>query len=67
MKIVQALHVSNIFFKGVTEAIENKIKEQKRGFLGMLAGALGSIQLGNVSSGKGIVEADSGNENEKEL
>ena len=67
MKIVQALHVSNILFKGVTEAIENKIKEQKRGFLGMLAGALGSIQLGNVSSGKGIVEADSGNENEKEL
>ena len=43
MKIVQALHVSNILFKGVTEAIENKIKEQKRGFLGMLEGALGSI------------------------
>ena len=36
LKIVQALEDSNILLKGVTEAIENETKEQKRGFLGML-------------------------------
>ena len=36
LKIVQALEYSNILLKGVTKAIENETKEQKRGFLGML-------------------------------
>ena len=60
MKIVQALEDSNILLKGVTKTIENKTKEQKRGFLGTLVGTLGSILLGNLSSGKGIVRAGSG-------
>ena len=65
MKIDQALHDSNILFKGVTEIIKNNTNEQNGGFLGTLIGALGSILLGNLSSGKGIVRADSGNKKGK--
>ena len=36
MEIVQALVDSNILLKGVTESIENEIKEQKVGFVSML-------------------------------
>ena len=42
MKIVQALEDSNILLKRVTKTIKNEIKEQKRGFLSMLLGTLGS-------------------------
>ena len=46
--------------KGVTKTIENKIKEQKGGFLSMLLETLGATLLGNVLSGKRIVRAGSG-------
>ena len=36
MEIVQALVDSNILLKGVTESIENEIKEQKVGPVSML-------------------------------
>ena len=65
MKIVQALEDYNILLKGVTETIKNETKEQKGGFLGTLVGTLGSILLGNVLSGKGIVRAGSGNKKGK--
>ena len=61
MKIVQAFEDSNILLKGVTEAIKNKIKEQKGGFLRMLLGTLVASLLGNLLSGRGIVRAGSGN------
>ena len=48
MEIVQTVEDSNILFKGVTETIKNKTKEQKGGFLGTLIGTLGSILLGNL-------------------
>ena len=51
--------------KGVTETIRNKTKEQNEGFLGTLIDALGSILQGNLSSGKGIVRADSGRKKKK--
>ena len=63
MRIVQALEDSNISLKGVTETIENEIKEKKGGVLGMLLGNLGASLLGNMLSGKGIVRA--GYENKK--
>ena len=63
MRIVQALEDSNISLKGVTETIENEIKEKKGGVLGMLLGNLGASLLGNMLSGKGIVGA--GYENKK--
>ena len=65
MKIVQALEDSNILLKGVTNTIENEVKEQKGGFLSMLLGTLGSGLLGNLLSGKGKVRAGSKNKNKK--
>ena len=46
MKIVQALEDSNILFKGVTETIKNKTKEQIGGFLNIFLGTLGASLLG---------------------
>ena len=57
MKIVQALEDSNILLKGITKTIENKTKEQKGGFLGMLSGTLGASLLGNMLTGKRILRA----------
>ena len=65
MKIVQALENYNILLKGVTEIIKNETKEQHEGFLGILVVTLGSILLGNLLSGKGIVRAGSGNKKGK--
>ena len=48
MKITQALGDSNILLKGVTKTIKNETKEQKRGFLSMLLGTLGTSLLGNL-------------------
>ena len=36
VKIFQALEDSNISLKGISKTIDNKKKEQKGGFLGML-------------------------------
>ena len=65
MKIVQALEDSNILLKGVNKPIKNETKEQKGGFLSMLLGTLGASLLGNVSIGKGIVRAGTGNKKGK--
>ena len=35
MKIVKSLEDSNLLLKGVTETVENEVKEQKGGFLGI--------------------------------
>ena len=46
--------------KGVTEVVQNEVKEQKEGFLSMLLGTLGSSLLGNLSTGWGINRAGKG-------
>ena len=46
--------------KGVSETIENEIKEQRGGFLSMLLGTLGASLLGNLLTGKGIIRAGEG-------
>ena len=38
MKIVQALEDFGLLLKGVSETIQNEVKEQKGGFLSMLLG-----------------------------
>ena len=55
MKIVKSLKESGLLIKGVCERIENKAKEQKDGFFGMLLAALVASLLGNMLSGKGAV------------
>ena len=48
------------YLKGVTETVQNEVKEQKRGFLSMLLGTLGASLLGNILTGKGINRAGEG-------
>ena len=36
MKIVKSLEDSGLLLKGVTETVQNEIKEQKEGFLSMV-------------------------------
>ena len=46
--------------KGVTETVQNEVKEQKAGFLSMFLGTLGASLLGNLLTGKGINGAGKG-------
>ena len=61
LNIAQALQNSNVLLKGITKAIENKTKGQKRGFLGMTLDTLGTSLLGNMVTEKGILRVDYGN------
>ena len=60
IKTIQALEDSNILLEGVTRTTKNETKEQKRGFLSMLLGTLGTSLLGSLLTGKRIVRAGSG-------
>ena len=60
IKIVKSLEDSGLLLKGVTETVQNQVKEQKGGFLSMLLGALGASLLGNILAGKGINRAEKG-------
>ena len=44
--------------KGVTETVQNELKEQKVWFLSMLLGILVARLLGNLLKGKGINRAE---------
>ena len=57
IKIVKSLEDSGLSFKGITESVQNEIKEQKGGFLSMLLGTLGASLLGNLLTGKGAFHA----------
>ena len=57
IKIVKPLEDSGLLLKGVTESVQNKVKEEKGGFLSMLLGTLGSSLLGNLLPGRGIYRA----------
>ena len=68
IKIVKSLEDSGLLLKGVTESVQNAVKEQKGGFLSMSLGTLGAILLGNLLAGKGadragkrIIRAGEGN------
>ena len=54
IKIVKSLEDSSLLLKGVTETVQNEVKEQKGGFLSMLLGTLRASLLGNILAGKGI-------------
>ena len=60
IKIVKSLEDSGLLLKGVSEAVQNEVKEQKGGFLSMLLGTLGASLLGNLLTGKGIYRAGKG-------
>ena len=57
IKIVKSLEDSIILLKGITESVQNEIKEQKGGFLSMLLKALGASLFGNLLTGKDAFHA----------
>ena len=42
IKITKSLEDSGLLLKRITETVQNEVKEQKRGFLSMLLGTLGT-------------------------
>ena len=71
IKIVKSLEDFGLLLKGVTETVQNEVKEQKGGSFSILLETLGVSLLGNLLAGKGInragvgiVRAGYGNKNE---
>ena len=60
IKIVKSLEDSGLLLKGVTESVQNEIKEQKGGFFSTLLGTSGASLLGNLLTGKGAFHAGKG-------
>ena len=60
LKIVKSLDDSSLLLKGVSETIQNEVKEQKRGFLSMLLGTLGASLVGNLSASEEINRNEDG-------
>ena len=64
IKIIKSLEDSGLLLKGVTETVQNEVKEQKGGFLSTLldtsgANLLGDLLIGNIK-GKGVLRAGYG-------
>ena len=59
-KTVKSLEDSGLLSKGVTETVQNEVKEQKGGFFSMLLGTLGASLLVNLLTRKGIYRAGKG-------
>ena len=57
INIVKSLEDSGLLLKGITETVQNEIKEQKGGFLSVLLGTLGASLLANLLTGKGAFHA----------
>ena len=60
IKIIKSLEDSGLSLEGVTETVQNEVKEQKGGFLNMLLGTLGASLLRNVLIGRGMNGAGKG-------
>ena len=48
MKKDASLEDADLLIKGISETVKNKVKEQKEGFLGMLATTLDASLLDNI-------------------
>ena len=62
IKIVKFLEDSGLLLKGVTETVQNEVKEQKGGFLSTLLGTLDASLLGDLLIGKGAIVKSQGQE-----
>ena len=64
IKIVKSLEDSGILLDGITETVNNEVKEQKGGFLSILLGTLGASLLGDLLtknlSDRGVIRAGEG-------
>ena len=52
IKIVKSLEDSGLLLTGITQTVQNEVKEQKGEFLSMLLGTLGASLLENLLTGK---------------
>ena len=57
IKIVKSVEDSGLLLKGVTESVQNEVKEQKGGFLSTLLGTVGASLLENLLTGKSAFHA----------
>ena len=60
IKIVKSLEDSGLLLTGVTETVQDEVKEQKGSFLSILLGTLGTSLLGNLLTGKGAIATSQG-------
>ena len=60
MILSKSLEDSGLLLNGVTETVQNEVKEQKGEFLSMLLATLGAILWGNILAGRGINRAGRG-------
>ena len=60
IKIVKPLEDSGLLVEGVTETVQNEVKEQKGRFLSMLLGTIGASLLRNLLTRKGMYKAGKG-------
>ena len=60
MKIVKSLEDSGILLKENSKTVQNEVKEQKEGFLGMLLGTLVASVSRNMLTGWGTKKAREG-------
>ena len=60
IKIVKSFEDSGLLLKGITETVQNEVKEQKQGFLSMPSSTVGASLLGNLLTCKGISRAGKG-------
>ena len=60
IKIVKSLEDFCLLLKGVTETVQNEVKEQKLGFLSVLLGTFGARFVGNILTRQGINWAGKG-------
>ena len=60
IKIVKSLEDSGLLLKGVTETVQNEVKEQKGGFLSALKGTLSAILIRDLLIGKGAIAMNHG-------
>ena len=59
MKIIRSLEEPGLLIKSISETIKNETKQQKGGFLSILA-TLGASLLGNLKTGQGAIETSQG-------
>ena len=60
IEIVKSHEDSGLLLEGVTETVQNEVKEQKEGFFIMLLGTLGASLLGNLLTGRRVNRAGKG-------
>ena len=60
IEVIKSLEDPGLLLKGVTETVQNEIKEQKVGFLSALLGTLGASLLGDLLIGKGVIATSQG-------